>query len=348
MDLDELDYHLPPSSIAQAPADDRDASRLLAVDRSTDALEDRVFRELPLLLRPGDCLVVNDSRVLPARMFARAADGAPVELLFVGPDADDATRWRALARPGRRARAGAVLRVDDTELTVTAVAEDGERVVAVAGTTIPELIVGRGRLPLPPYITRHADPHAVDHERYQTVYARAAGSVAAPTAGLHFTEALLGRLRARGVEVHALTLHVGPATFRPIRTPRVEDHRLPPERVVVSHEVAAAVNRARAEGRRVVAVGTTVTRTLEGLAARGLAAGTGGLTAHEGTVDLFIVPGHRFRVVDALITNFHLPRSSLLALVAAFAGRERILKAYRHALDAGYRFYSYGDACLIT
>jgi len=343
VDLDELDYHLPVSSIAQAPADDRDAARLLVVDRATDALEDRVFRELPVLLRPGDCLVVNDSRVLPARMFARDEAGALVELLFVAPDADDATRWRALVRPGRRARTGAVLRVDDAELTITAVAEDGERVVAVVGTTIPELIVGHGRLPLPPYITHHADPDAVDHERYQTVYASAAGSVAAPTAGLHFTEALLGRLRARGVEVHALTLHVGPATFRPIRAPRVEDHRLPPERVVVSQEVAAAVNRARADGRRVVAVGTTVTRTLEGLAAR-----AAGLTAHEGTVDLFIVPGHRFRVVDALITNFHLPRSSLLALVAAFAGRERILKAYRHALDAGYRFYSYGDACLIT
>jgi S-adenosylmethionine:tRNA ribosyltransferase-isomerase len=344
VDLDDLDYHLPLSSIAQCPAEARDASRLLVVDRAADTLDDRTFRELPELLRPGDCLVVNDSRVLPARIFARDAAGALVELLFVAPDADDTSRWGALVRPGRRARGGSVLRVGDgAALTIVGVGDEGERLVASAGTTIPELIARHGRLPLPPYIAHHADPDSVDEERYQTVYARAAGSVAAPTAGLHFTDALLRQVRARGVEVHALTLHVGPATFRPIRAARVEDHRLAPERVVVSEDVAAAVNRARADGRRVVAVGTTVTRTLEGLAAVG-----GRVTAHDGTVDLFIVPGHRFRVVDALITNFHLPRSSLLALVSAFAGRERILKAYRHALDAGYRFYSYGDACLIT
>ena len=342
MDLDDLDYHLPPSSIAQCPAEARDGSRLLVVDRATDALDDRTFRELPELLRPGDCLVVNDSRVLPARIFARDAVGAVVELLFLAPDPDETSRWRALVRPGRRARVGSVLRAGDgAELTIVGAGPEGERIVATAGTTIAELLTRHGRLPLPPYIAHHADPDSVDEERYQTVYARTAGSVAAPTAGLHFSDALLRQVRARGVEVHALTLHVGPATFRPIRTARVEDHRLAPERVVVSEDVAAALNRARGDGRRIVAVGTTVTRTLEGLAA-----GAGGVTAHDGTVDLFIVPGHRFRVVDALITNFHLPRSSLLALVSAFAGRERILKAYRHALDAGYRFYSYGDACL--
>jgi S-adenosylmethionine:tRNA ribosyltransferase-isomerase len=344
VDLDELDYDLPPASIAQCPADARDASRLLVIDRLNDTLEDRTFRELPELLRAGDCLVVNDSRVLPARLFARDAAGTAVELLFVEPDRTHPDRWRALVRPGRRARVGAILSAEDgAQLTITAVGEDGERVVATAGTPIPELLTRHGRLPLPPYIRRHADPETVDQERYQTVYARAAGSIAAPTAGLHFTDAVLARLRARGVEVHALTLHVGPATFRPIRTPRVEEHRLPPERVTVPAPVAAAVNRARAEGRRVVAVGTTVTRTLEGLAAD-----DGQVASREGTVELFIVPGHRFRVVDALITNFHVPRSSLLVLVSAFAGRERILKAYRHALDAGYRFYSYGDACLIT
>ncbi len=344
MDLDDLDYHLPSASIAQAPLDARDASRLLLVDRAADTLEDRRFRELPDLLRPGDCLVVNDSRVLPARIFGRDAAGATIELLFVAPDADDPRRWRALVRPGRRARAGAVLTLEDgVQLTVTSVTDDGERVVASAGASVPELLARHGRLPLPPYIERHAEPEAIDRERYQTVYARAGGSVAAPTAGLHFTDALLARLHARSVDVQALTLHVGPATFRPIRTTRVEDHRLPPERVSVSPDVASAVNRARDAGRRVVAVGTTVTRTLEGLASD-----DGRVRAHDGTVDLFIVPGHRFRVVDALITNFHLPRSSLLALVSAFAGRERILKAYRHAIDAGYRFYSYGDACLIT
>lgn len=344
MDLDELDYDLPPASIAQCPADGRDASRLLVIDRTTDTLDDRTFRELPDLLRPGDCLVVNDSRVLPARLFARDTAGTAVELLFVEPDVTHPDRWRALVRPGRRARVGATLSVGDgIWLTITAVAEAGERIVAASGTTIPELLTRHGRLPLPPYITRHADPDPLDQERYQTVYARTPGSIAAPTAGLHFTDAVLARLHGRDIEVHAVTLHVGPATFRPIRTPRVEDHRVPPERVTVAAGVAAAVNRARAEGRRVVAVGTTVTRTLEGLAAD-----DGQVASREGTVDLFIVPGHRFRVVDALITNFHVPRSSLLALVSAFAGRERILKAYRHALDGGYRFYSYGDACLIT
>jgi len=344
VDLDDLDYHLPEASIAQAPTGARDESLLLVVDRGADTLADRTFRELPDLLRPGDCLVINDSRVLPARVFARDATGARVELLFVAPDVDRPRRWRALARPGRRARVGAVLTLDDgAELTITDVSDDGERVIESSHAEIRELLARHGRLPLPPYIAHHADPDAIDQERYQTVYARTAGSVAAPTAGLHFTDELLARLRARAVEVQALTLHVGPATFRPIRTARVEDHRLPPERVSVSADVASAVNRAHDGGRRVVAVGTTVTRTLEGLAAH-----DGRLRAHEGTVDLFIVPGHGFRVVDALITNFHLPRSSLLALVSAFAGREPILKAYRHAIDAGYRFYSYGDACLIT
>jgi S-adenosylmethionine:tRNA ribosyltransferase-isomerase len=343
VDLDELDYDLPAGSIAQRPADTRDASRLLVIDRTADTLDDRAFRELPELLREGDCLVVNDSRVVPARLFARDGADHPVELLLVEPDATHPDRWRALVRPGRRARVGASLRVGDGErLTITGAGEHGERIVA-ADAPIADLLARHGRLPLPPYVTRHARPESLDHERYQTVYARVAGSIAAPTAGLHFSDAVLARLGARGVEVHALTLHVGPATFRPIRTARVEAHRLPPERVTLTASVSAAVNRARAEGRRVVAVGTTVTRALEGLAGE-----DGQVAAREGSVGLFIVPGHRFRVVDALITNFHVPRSSLLVLVSAFAGRERILKAYRHAVDAGYRFYSYGDACLIT
>jgi S-adenosylmethionine:tRNA ribosyltransferase-isomerase len=343
VDLDELDYDLPPDSIAQRPTHARDASRLLVIDRATDTLDDRMFRELPELLCAGDCLVVNDSRVVPARLFARDAADHPVELLLVEPDSTHPDRWRALVRPGRRARVGASLSVGDGErLTITGAGEHGERIVA-ADAPIAEILARHGRLPLPPYVARHARPERLDHERYQTVYARVAGSVAAPTAGLHFSDAVLARLGLRGVEVHALTLHVGPATFRPIRTSRVEAHRLPPERVALSPSVSAAVNRARAEGRRVVAVGTTVTRALEGLAGE-----DGQVAPREGTVDLFIVPGHRFRVVDALITNFHIPRSSLLVLVSAFAGRERILKAYRHAVDAGYRFYSYGDACLIT
>jgi S-adenosylmethionine:tRNA ribosyltransferase-isomerase len=219
---------------------------------------------------------------------------------------------------------------------------EGIRVVERLDGTIEDLLDGHGMTPLPPYIARHAHPSESDRERYQTIYARPPGSVAAPTAGLHFTPATLERLRARGIEVNELTLHVGPGTFRPIKTARVEDHTVAPERVTIPEGVAAAVNTARAEGRRVVAVGTTTTRALEGAAKP-----DGMVEPREGTVDLTIRPGYRFRVVDALVTNFHLPRSSLLLLVAAFGGRELILAAYRHALAAGYRFYSYGDATLI-
>ncbi|HEU5319434.1 MAG TPA: S-adenosylmethionine:tRNA ribosyltransferase-isomerase, partial [Methylomirabilota bacterium] len=220
---------------------------------------------------------------------------------------------------------------------------DGARRVACEDGSVEALLEAHGVPPLPPYIARHAKPGPEDRERYQTVYARPPGSVAAPTAGLHFSDALLGRLRARGIETHALTLHVGPATFRPVRTPRVEDHPLPAERMTIPAATAAAVTAARAQGRRVVAVGTTVTRALESAADA-----AGGVAAGSGRAEAFIHPGHRFRVVDALVTNFHLPRSSLLALVFAFAGRDRILRAYRHALAAGYRFCSYGDATLVA
>ncbi|MGH7277127.1 MAG: S-adenosylmethionine:tRNA ribosyltransferase-isomerase, partial [Candidatus Rokuibacteriota bacterium] len=229
-----------------------------------------------------------------------------------------------------------------TRLRVVAAEDEGVRIVEHAGGSIEALLHAHGVPPLPPYIERHAKPDAEDRERYQTVYARAPGSIAAPTAGLHFTPPVLGRLRARGIDVHALTLHVGPATFRPIRTPAVERHRLPAERVTLSPTVAAAVNAARGEGRRVVAVGTTTTRALEGAADE-----DGRLAALDGAVGLYIYPGYRFRVVDVMLTNFHLPRSSLLVLVSAFAGRDVVLAAYRHAVAAGYRFYSYGDATLI-
>lgn len=343
MDLADLDYELPPSAIAQAPAEPRDASRLLVIDRARRRLADRVFAELPWLLRPGDCLVVNDSRVLPARVFARDAGGRRVELLFVEPHGGG--RWRALVRPGRRCRPGATLSAGDerpARLRVAAILDDGTRVIEPLDAPVEDVLRLHGLVPLPPYIARFAKPGAEDAERYQTVYARAPGSVAAPTAGLHFTPELLDRLEARGVERHALTLHVGPGTFRPIATARVEEHVLPAERVTIPAAVAAAVNAATAEGRRVVAVGTTTTRALEG------AAGADGrVRPHDGPVDLYVTPEYRFRVVGALLTNFHLPRSSLLALVAAFAGRELILEAYRHAVAAGYRFYSYGDATLI-
>jgi S-adenosylmethionine:tRNA ribosyltransferase-isomerase len=344
VDLSELDYALPPSAIAQAPAAARDACRLLHVDRAERALRDRPFADLPEVLRPGDCMVVNDSRVIPARVLAEDEVGRPVELLFVAPAADG--RWSAMVRPGRRCPPGATLRAGGrpgVRLHVATVAEDGTRELVPVDGTIEALLDGHGMPPLPPYVARHAKPAPEDWDRYQTVYARVPGSIAAPTAGLHFTPALLQRLGARGIEVHALTLHVGPATFRPIRTATVEAHRLPAERARVPEATAAAVNRARADGRRVVAVGTTVTRTLESVARS-----AGHVRAGEMQADLFIVPGHRFRVVDALVTNFHLPRSSLLALVAAFAGRDLVLEAYQHAVAAGYRFYSYGDATLVT
>ena len=342
MDVSDFEYPLPLSAIAQAPADERDGSRLLVIDRGRRALADHRFTELPGLLRPGDCVVVNDSRVIPARVLARDAAGREVELLFVEPAVDG--RWRALVRPGRRCRPGAEVSAGDgaARFRIAAVESDGTRLVERIDGSIPEAIERHGVPPLPPYIAHHAKPGTEDRERYQTVYARTPGSVAAPTAGLHFTSALLESVRARGVEVHALTMHVGPATFRPIKTARVEDHVLPPERVEIPESVAGAVNAARREGRRVVAVGTTTTRALESAAT---ADGTARVAS--GRADVFIVPGHRFRVVDALLTNFHLPRSSLLVLVSAFAGRDLILHAYHHALAAGYRFYTYGDATLI-
>jgi S-adenosylmethionine:tRNA ribosyltransferase-isomerase len=341
VDVAEFDYHLPPERIAQAPAETRDASRLLAVDRAAGSLRDHRFDELPSLLRADDCLVVNDSRVIPARVAAEDVDGRPVELLFV--EAVSEGVWRALVRPGRRCRPGVHLRAGGARLRVIGVEPDGARLIAREHGTIASLLEQQGVPPLPPYIDRHAKPSPEDWERYQTVYAKAAGSVAAPTAGLHFTERLLDHLRSRGVEVHALTLHVGPATFRPVTSPTVEGHTIAAEAAIVPATTAAAVNRARADGRRVVAVGTTATRALES------AVGDDGrVAALAGAAGLTIRPGHRFRAIDALLTNFHLPRSSLLLLVAAFAGRELTLRAYRHAVAAEYRFYSYGDAMLIT
>jgi S-adenosylmethionine:tRNA ribosyltransferase-isomerase len=344
VDVADFDYHLPPSAIAQEPPESRESSRLLVIDRACRRLTDRRFGELPTLLRPGDCVVVNDTRVIPARVLTvEPRTGGAVELLFLEPVT--AARWRALVRPGRRGRPGVELRAggeDGARLRVLAADPDGARVIERLDGTVEDLLAAHGLPPLPPYIARARKPVLEDWDRYQTVYAGPPGSVAAPTAGLHFTPALLDRLRASGVEVHALTLHVGSATFRPIRSTRIEDHRLPPERVHVPPAVAEAVNAARREGRRVVAVGTTTTRALEGCASP-----EGRLEPHHGPVDLYIRPGHAFRVVDALLTNFHLPRSSLLVLVCAFAGRALILDAYAHALAAGYRFYSYGDATLI-
>src|SRR5262245_7180556 len=345
MELSQFDYSLPPDLVAQESVEPRDASRLLVVDRRAAALDDRRFSELPALLRPGDCLIANRSRVLAARLLGTLErDGRQAELLLLRPLAPG--RWEALARPGRQCRPGAALALAGgaARARIVETREQGVRVVELeAPWPDDELLERHGLPPLPPYIVRHQGPKPDDRERYQTVYAQEGGSVAAPTAGLHFTHELLDRLGARGIELHYLVLHVGPATFRPIQASRVEEHRMAAEPVDIPAETAAAVARARGEGRRVIAVGTTTTRALEWAADADVHVRPG-----PGAADLFIRPGHRFRVIDGLITNFHLPRSTLLLLVSAFCGRELTRDAYRHAVAGRYRFYSYGDAMLVA
>jgi S-adenosylmethionine:tRNA ribosyltransferase-isomerase len=345
MDASQFEYDLPLDLIAQEPAEPRDASRLLVMDRARDGWRDRLFSDLPTLLRSGDCLVANRSKVIPARLVGiLEAGGRPVELLLLRALAS--TRWEALVRPGRHCRVGARVLVASgaARATVVAQADAGVRVLDLeAPWPVRELLERHGVPPLPPYITRHDAPKPEDRERYQTVYASQEGSIAAPTAGLHFTVALIRSLRERGVEFHHLTLHVGPGTFRPLRVRQVEAHSMGREEVEIPDETADAVNRARAEGRRVIAVGTTTTRALE------WASGTNGrVRAGRGAADLYIYPGYSFKAIDGLITNFHLPRSTLLLLVSAFCGWDVLLAAYRHAVAGRYRFYSYGDAMLIT
>lgn len=344
MDLEWFQYDLPPKRIAQYPAEERDGARLLVLERGTGRRVDRVFRELPDLLRPGDVLVLNDSRVLPARLVGQLEPrGIPAEVLLIRPAGPAA--WEALLRPARRCQPGAVIRLGEgsTTVRVVAAAGAGRRIVQVdGGGSVRDVLARAGVPPLPPYIARHRKPGEEDWERYQTVYARHDGSVAAPTAGLHFTSALLGRLTAAGAVIRTLTLHVGPGTFCPIRSARVEGHRIEAEDVSISPETAEAITRAKADERRIIAVGTTTCRALESAADA-----LGRVRPLAQATELFIYPGYRFKLVDGLVTNFHLPRSSLLLLVCAFAGRERVLEAYRHAIEAGYRFYSYGDAMLI-
>lgn len=344
MDVSLFDYDLPADRIAQEPAEPRDASKLLVLDRARGGWEDAHFSDLPSWLGAGDCLVVNESRVIPARLLGTLdGSGRPVELLLLR--GLDGMRWEALVRPGKRCRIGArvTLASGAAHATVLDHRGQGARVVEIdAPWPVHELLERHGLPPLPPYIERHQAPKPEDRERYQTVYATARGSVAAPTAGLHFTPALLERLASAGIELHRLTLHVGPGTFRPLTVSRVEEHHLEAEIADVPAVTAEAVNRAKAEGRRVVAVGTTTTRTLEWSADA-----SGRVRGRRGEADLFIQPGYRFRVIDALVTNFHLPRSTLLLLASAFAGRELVLRAYAHAIASGYRFYSYGDAMLV-
>jgi S-adenosylmethionine:tRNA ribosyltransferase-isomerase len=339
--LADYDYVLPPERIAQAPLAERDAARLLVLERKSGRRAHRLVRELPSLLRAGDLLVANATRVEPARLRGQKASGGAAEALLLGPGARPG-EWRALVK-ARALRVGTKLRfargAARLEAEVSALAGDGELTLAFEPGASPYAL---GEMPLPPYI-RRAEPLPQDQERYQTVFARSPGAVAAPTAGLHLTHALLGALERAGVGFAEVVLHVGPGTFRPLRAQDLARGRLHAEAFELPEASAAAIAATRARGGRVVAVGTTTTRVLE---ARARDDGT--LEAGRGETDLFLRPGHRFRAVDALLTNFHLPRSSLLLLVAAFAGREAVLDAYREAVAEGYRFYSYGDAMLIV
>jgi S-adenosylmethionine:tRNA ribosyltransferase-isomerase len=330
MRLSEFEYDLPPERIAQTPIEPRDAARLLVLDRATGAIDHRIFRDLPDILRPGDLLVANRSRVIPARISGRLKGGGHAELLLLrhlGP-----CRWEALGRPARRLRLNNVVVINaDLSVTVTRAHQHGVREIRVDDDAA---LLAAGATPLPPYIHGwHGDP-----ERYQTVFADVEGSAAAPTAGLHFTTELIQRLREHGIQLVTLVLHVGLDTFRPVTESDPRGHVIHREWYTLSPEVLDAVNQTRAIGGRVVAVGTTSVRALETWANTG---------AREGWTDLYILPPYRFAVVNALLTNFHLPRSSLLMLVSAFAGRERILAAYATAIQLEYRFFSFGDAMLI-
>jgi S-adenosylmethionine:tRNA ribosyltransferase-isomerase len=328
MRTSEFDYHLPPKLIAQQPLDDRTASRMMVINRATGEIRHDEFRHLGRHLQAGDLLVLNDTKVIPARIWSR---DPKVELLLV--ENLGADRWSALVKPGKRATVGATLRFDDG---VNAVIEDksdfGGRILRFSGG-VEQYIATHGAAPLPPYIKRPT-PDDKDNERYQTVFAREPGAVAAPTAGLHFTTAILDQLQAAGVGHAFITLHVGIGTFRPVKVENVEDHKMHPERFSISAQAAAAI---RGAG-RVIAVGTTVVRTLESC---------GEIGEREGATDIFIRPPHAFRHVDVMLTNFHLPRSTLLMLVSAFASRELILKTYAEAVRERYRFFSYGDCMLI-
>ncbi len=346
MRLSDFDYALPAELIAQEAARVRDSARLLRLDRATGVRSHHRVADLDALLEPGDVLVVNDTRVVPARLLGRREpSGGAVECLLL--ERLDGERWDALVHPGQKLKVGsrAVFEGAGRRLEIEVLARHyhGRRTIRLSAEdgNVDAAMDAIGHVPLPPYIKRADRP--IDHERYQTVYAAARGSVAAPTAGLHFTPALLDRLQARGVEQHAITLHVGYGTFEPVRTEDVEAHRVAPERYVVPASTATAVNRALDEGRRVIAVGTTTTRTLEAVAR----AHGGRLQPCAGETDLYIHGDFDFRVVGGLLTNFHLPRSSLLLLVCALAGRDAILAAYREAVEKRYRFYSYGDAMLI-
>ena len=340
MKTSDFYYELPPELIAQTPLERRDGSRLMVLDRETGAIAHRHFYELPDLLRPGDCLVLNNSRVLPARLLGhREPSRGAVEVLLLRDKGDGV--WECLTKPGRKTRTGTELSFGDGELTATVVGEreDGNKLVRFRYEGIfLEVLERLGKMPLPPYIREELE----DGERYQTVYSKINGSAAAPTAGLHFTKELLQTIRDKGVPLAYITLHVGLGTFRPVKADEVTDHHMHSEFCMIDHETAELLNRTKRNGGRIVCVGTTSCRTLESFAKE-----DGTFEESSGWTDIFIYPGYRFKAMDALITNFHLPESTLVMLVSAFAGREHILSAYAEAVREKYRFFSFGDAMLI-
>lgn len=340
MKTSDFYFDLPQELIAQTPLERRDASRLLVLDKATGETRHMHFYDLPSLLRPGDCLVLNDSRVLPARLFGRRGGGGACEVLLLIDRGDKV--WECLVRPGKKLRTGAKITFGDGELTAEVVGEvnGGNRLVRFDYEGIfLETLERLGKMPLPPYIKEELQ----DSERYQTVYSRVVGSAAAPTAGLHFTKELLAQVQEMGVKVCYVTLHVGLGTFRPVKAEDINDHEMHSEYCVISQETADVINQTKREGGRVICVGTTSCRTIESWANE-----DGTMEAKAGWTNIFIYPGYRFKVLDALITNFHLPESTLIMLVSALAGREHVLAAYEEAVRERYRFFSFGDAMFIS
>ncbi len=339
MEKSDFFFNLPEELIAQTPLEQRDASRLLHLDKKTGEIEHRHFYELPQYLHKGDCLVLNNTRVLPARLLGCRQSGGGVELVLLRDLGEG--RWECLSRPGRKTKPGTLLQFGDGELTATveAVAEGGNRIVQFHYTGIfLEVLERLGKMPLPPYIKEELQ----DGERYQTVYSRELGSAAAPTAGLHFTPELLEQIEQMGVKLCYVTLHVGLGTFRPVKEEKIEDHEMHSEFCMIPPETAETINTVKKNGGRVIAVGTTSCRTLESFAEE-----DGTVAAGSRWTDIFIYPGYRFKCIDALITNFHLPESTLIMLVSALAGRENVLRAYETAVKERYRFFSFGDAMFI-
>lgn len=340
MNVKDFYYELPRELIAQDPLEHRDSSKLMVLDRASGTLVHETFRDVKKYLRPKDCLVINNTKVIPARLYGiKEGTGAKIELLLLKRMENDI--WETLVKPGKKARPGTKISFGDGLLTgeIIGMAEEGNRLIQFRYTGIFEEILDRlGQMPLPPYITHQLQ----DKNRYQTVYAKYDGSAAAPTAGLHFTPELLGEIRSMGVKIAEITLHVGLGTFRPVKEADVQKHHMHSEFFQIDEKAAERINEAKAGGGRIISVGTTSTRTLEAAADE-----KGYLKAKSGWTDIFIYPGYQFRVIDGLITNFHLPESTLLMLVSALAGRERVLDAYKVAVEKKYRFFSFGDAMLV-